>query len=191
MPLVLDLALLGFPTKNFRVDQSLFTRPNPKLMEEILYFLLTLFKPASAERFCEFWPTTTPQRSKHFRAESLKFMEKWKQAGEVPRECVPRKSYLDEAVGERLEECLKNFAEFLVARKASEMKEFNPQLSPAVYACEAFLEDSHHAELVRLNARLSILVHSNCRKASGSTGRRKFEIPTLPHIKADFINSAL
>lgn len=100
MTLVLDLALLGFNTEGISFDCTLFSKPNGKLMEEVLYFLLSLLDPTMAEaHFRDCWPPSVPLRAKHFRTEALRMLEESKKAGTIPRDCVPRKSYLEEGVG--------------------------------------------------------------------------------------------
>lgn len=187
--LVLDLALLGFPTGDLRIDRALFAGPNPKLLEEILYFLLHLLNPVSAEEhFRECWPAINPQRSKHFRAQSLKLLEDLKRSGVIPRECVPRKSQLEEAVGERLQECLAKLAELMVVKVSEGLMEVDyPEISPSLYACEAFLSDSCFMEMTRLQTRLKAITHSTQTKPP-RIQKRDFSIPCIPICSADFVN---
>lgn len=153
--LALDLALLGFPISP---DTILFHKPNSKLLEEILYFLFRLYDPAEMDRrLGECWPITTALLAKQFRAGILRWSEDLKKSGALPRECVLRKSWLEESVGERLEEALAHLAVFLLRREAGRRDnsggdghegaiiEGKPglSLSPQWYAMEAFLPDSH------------------------------------------------
>lgn len=160
--LALDLALLGFPISP---DTILFHKPNSKLLEEILYFLFRLYDPAEMDRrLGECWPITTALLAKQFRAGLLRWSEDLKRSGALPRECVLRKSWLEESVGERLEEALAHLAVFLVRRAAGEDANNSGEderttvsLNSQWYAMEAFLPDSHWRRLEQLYRELEQL----------------------------------
>lgn len=158
--LALDLTLLGFP--GLKPDAELFRRPNSKLLEEILYFLFQSYDPAEAqERLRHCWPATNAILSKRFRADVLKWSEELKKSGKLPRECALRKSWLDESVGERLEESLARLAHCLLEREAAliegETKD-DLQLNGHVYALECFIPGSPWNALMALQRQSAELL---------------------------------
>lgn len=184
--LAFDLILLGFPNETIRPGTIVFTKPNAKLLEEILYFLLNLLDPLkSTERLQDCWPVSNAILAKRFRVEVLKWWEELRKTGSIPRECALRKSYLDENFGERLEECLGRLAEFLVEREGEKLNSTSSSssklcippetlTSPNTFACEAFLLDSNWNKLRDLERRLKVLQTANHLEdhiLQGSSGR--------------------
>lgn len=153
MTLALDLTLLGYP--GLRPDGPLFARPNAKLLEEVLHFLFHSYSSSECDlRFRDCWPPTTALLAKQFRVAALRWSEELKRTSAWPRECALRKSWLDESVGERLEECLRGIAEFLVTREATgpstaESADLTGLMgaNAKVYALECYLHDSKWNEL--------------------------------------------
>lgn len=153
--LAFDLELLGFKFANpVRMDARLFAKPNSKLLEDILYFLFTTLSPNEAAlRFRDSWPVASPQISKRFRVDVLKWFEDIGKTGVIPRECLLRKSSLDESAGERLEISLSKFAEFLIQREAQNLASDSNEkdgfvINGHVYACGAALSDSCHQNII-------------------------------------------
>lgn len=143
--LSLDLLLLGFPREggldaaspttvnpsslsvaSVNTDSSsmivagatLFDRPNGRLLDEVLYFLLVRTNAALCrERLREHWPVTSALQGRHFRQEAYRLVEELRRTGQLSREVLLRKSMLEEGVGERLEEALGRWAEWLILRE--------------------------------------------------------------------------
>lgn len=95
----------------------------------------------------------------------LRWSEELRRGGELPRECILRKSWLDEPFGAKLEECLNNFAEHVIRSIASKMDVPTETLvSPAQYALESYLSNSHLKKLLQLQARISapLLTYNAC-----------------------------
>lgn len=169
--LSVDLLLLGFPTASVggpalgsrpsppaspvTAGALLFDRPNARLLEEVLYFLLVRTSPSvCGERLREHWPVTSALQGRHFRQEAHRLVEELRRTGQLDREVILRKSMLDEGVGERLEEVLGRWAELLLLRecKGPEGETPRPEAPPmtgAALACEMLLESSPHARLTR------------------------------------------
>lgn len=164
----------------FRPD-PLFSKPNAKLLEEILRFLLSKISPEEAQkRLLECWPITSATMAKKFRVEILKWMEELRAAGKIPRDTVPRKSMLEEGVGERLEECLARLAEYLIrtADTSSLVKEGEPiPIRREVYALESFMEGSAVRRIQQINEFID--------RALGDFGSVSHENHRLPQNEND------
>lgn len=177
--LSLDLLLLGFSSDNVHSGLApgrgsalvtagavLFDRPNGRLLEEVLHFLLMRTNAAVCEeRLCECWPVTNALQGRQFRQEVYRLVEELRRTGCLGREVVLRKSMLDEGVGERLEEALGRWAELLILRTwrqeggedvsaCARQETIVPsapsvEMTGAALACEMLLESSPHARLAR------------------------------------------
>lgn len=142
--LALDLILLGFPG-SMKPDQPLFNRPNAKLLEDILYFLLKLSFPNYLEsKLGDCWPVTNSMMARKYRIAILKWMEELRGEGQIPRDAVPRKSMLEEGVGQKLEECLAKFAEFVLMQSPSidPPSTTSSMMKPGAYALASYMEGS-------------------------------------------------
>lgn len=159
MTLSLDLFLLGFTvTSGICAGQPLFDRPNSKLLEEILYFLLVTTKGEEGkERLRNCWPVVNAIQAKQFRTEALKLYEELRKNGEISREIILRKSMLDEGAGERLEEGLAKWAEFLIVKYAGDEADSEPAptMTGAAYACEMLIRDSPLNQLHRIREQIA------------------------------------
>lgn len=191
--LSLDLLLLGFPREGGDTEAStaigpsplpaapihvdppsivagatLFNRPNGRLLDEVLYFLLVRTNASLCkERLREHWPVASALQGRQFRQEAYRLVEELRRTGQLSREVVLRKSMLEEGVGERLEEALSRWAEWLLLREhnhseyaevirtgeGEEEKEKTevsgaPTMTGAAFACEMLLEG--HSPYLRL-----------------------------------------
>ena len=167
--LSLDLCLLGFPADNdFIVGNVLFLKPSPRLLEKVISFLLTKTRGQDAiERLRDCYPASNSLQSKKLCVEFFKYIEELRNSGEIPRSVVLRKSMLDGNAGERLEEILGQWAQFLLMRDFSVSDHSNNNsvgenapafMNGATYACEQLIEDSAFSRLSEVRSRVQKIV---------------------------------
>lgn len=107
---------------------------------------------------------------KRFRVELLKLLEELRRDGRLPREALPRKSMLEENMGERLEDCLEALARFAILHLAQGESDApkQKQLGPMGYALESYLSDSAFNRLNALSAKIQQLP-CDCIPTNGHT----------------------
>jgi hypothetical protein len=156
--LALDLFLLGFkPTLagSLVAGTLVFDKPSARLLEDVLYFLLLVTRSVEcSERLVYCYPATSALQSKQFRAEALKLYEELRKNGELSRDIILRKSMIEEGVGERLEEGLERWAQFLLARRGCQSTPPPATITGPCYALEMHFPGSSHNQLTRIREQI-------------------------------------
>jgi len=111
--LSLILTLLGFEGLQPNAT-SIFARSNPRLLEQILVFLVALLDEHS--KLKDLLPAAAvtgngaAPAARRFRLEASRILEELCGKNIIPRNCLIRKSCLESSSGDRLEEALCNLA---------------------------------------------------------------------------------